>query len=230
MRILMLAPDVERREAAFTSVLMDRVVGMATTIGIGILATLMLPVAWSNPAAIATLVVAAVVFFVGVYVLFSRRLFRLLNRLTPAFIWGKVGSTLSRVHTSLIALRERPATLIAATGISVLRLLAMVVAVFFASQSFSINASLLAFLALMPISLALTTLPISINGLGLQDNTMVLLLATVGVTAAQAVTLSLFLHAMRNLYGLLGGIFFALERRRTPKVEPVLGKTSEVLR
>ncbi|NJN17840.1 MAG: hypothetical protein HC822_16975 [Oscillochloris sp.] len=73
---------------------------------------------------------------------------------------------------------------------------------------------LIAYFATIPIAVAITALPVAINGLGLQDNALILLFGTLGVTAAHALSLSIFLHAMRNGTGLLGGLLFALMRGR----------------
>jgi hypothetical protein len=233
MKMVLIAPDARRREAAVSSVLMDRVVGMAVTILVGLLAVLFLPSVWGDTTIIGTLVVATGLFCLGVAALFSRTLFNLLGRLTPGFIWRRVGDKLLKAHQSIVDLRGRPDVLLGSATISGLRQVAICGSVFCAGQAFGIAASPVAYFAIIPITLAITVLPVAINGLGLQDNALILLLGTVGVSSAEALSLSIFIHAMRNLTGLVGGLVFAAGRRRTPKpapesdAEPAEGAASE---
>ncbi|NTU80772.1 MAG: flippase-like domain-containing protein [Chloroflexales bacterium] len=220
MKMVLIAPDTRRREAAISSVLMDRVVGMAVTIVVGLLAVLFLPAVWGDTTVMGTLAVATALFCLGVAALFSRTLITLLGRLTPGFIWRRIGGKVLKVHESIADLRGRPDVLIGSATISGLRQIAICTSVFCAGQAFGIAASPVAYFAIIPITLAITVLPIAINGLGLQDNALILLLGTVGVGAAEALSLSIFIHAMRNLTGLIGGLVFAIGRRRSPTPEP----------
>lgn len=212
MKMVLLAPDLERREAAIASVLMDRVVGLAVTIGVGLVAVLLLPNVWNDVGLLATLAIALFGFALGAASLFSKRLFQLVARLTPGFIWRRVGPLALRVHEALLCLSHRPDVLLKASGVSVLRQLAICLSAYCAGLAFGIPLSPIAYFATVPIALAITALPLAINGLGLQDNALVFLLGVVGVTAAQALGLSIYLHAMRNGMGLVGGVIFAVSR------------------
>jgi uncharacterized protein (TIRG00374 family) len=232
MKMVLIAPDIKRREAAISSVLMDRVVGMAVTIAVGLLAVLFLPSVWGDRAVVSTLGISTLLFCVGAVALFSTTLVRLIGRLTPGPLWRRIGDPLMRVHASLVSLRGQPGALLAASGVSALRQLAICGSVFCAGQAFGIAVGPVPYFAMVPISMAITALPIAINGLGLQDNALILLLGLVGIGSAQALTLSLFIHTMRNLTGLIGGIVFAVGRRRrgaapAPAEQPTEGTSSE---
>jgi len=219
MKMALLVPDTDQREAAISSVVIDRMVGMAVTILTGILAILFLPVVWGDQAVMGTLALATLLFALGVVALFSRTLFRWVTHLAPGFLWRRFGASILKAHRSIIELRERPRFLLAAGLISLLRQVAVCLSVFYAGRAFGIAAGPVAYFAMIPIALAITVLPVTINGLGLQDHAMVLLLATVGMTSAEALSLSIFLHVMRNLVGLAGGLWFAVGRQRGPAVD-----------
>ncbi|MEI7772011.1 MAG: lysylphosphatidylglycerol synthase transmembrane domain-containing protein [Chloroflexales bacterium] len=212
MKMVLIAPDVSRREVAVSSVLMDRVIGLAVTIGVGLLAVLLLPSVWGEPAVIATLTLAVVVFCAGMVTIFNRRLIALVGRMVPQFIWGRVGPLILRVHDSLMVIGRSPRILLETAGISVLRQIAICLSVYCAGRGFGLGIAPLAYFATVPIAVAITALPVAINGLGLQDNALIFLLATVGLSAPQALSLSIFLHVLRNGLGLLGGLVFALTR------------------
>ncbi len=217
MKMVLIAPDVSRREVAVSSVLMDRVIGLAVTIGVGLAAVLLLPSVWGEPAVIATLALAVVVFCAGMVTIFNRGLIDLAGRIAPRFIWGRVGPIVLRIHESLMVIGRNPRILLETAGISVLRQIAICFSVYFAGLGFGLGLPPLAYFATVPIAVAITALPVAINGLGLQDNALIFLLATVGLGAAQALSLSIFLHVLRNGTGLLGGLLFALTRGRASR-------------
>ncbi len=219
MKMVMLVPDTSQREAAISSVVIDRVVGMAVTIATGILAVMFLPVVWGDRAMMGTLAVATSLFALGVVALFSRTLFRWVACLAPGFLWRRFGPSVLKAHQSIIELRRRPDVLLAAGIVSIVRQAAICLSVFCAGRAFGIAAGPVIYFAVIPIALAITALPFTIGGLGLQDQAMILLLATVGVTSAEALSLSIFLHVMRTLVGLTGGLWFAIGRRRRLAVE-----------
>lgn len=217
MKMVLIAPDVTRREVAVSSVLMDRVIGLAVTIGVGLVAVLLLPRIWSEPAVIITLSLAVAVFCVGVITIFNRELIDFVGRIIPKFVWNRVGPLILRVHESLMVIGRSPRTLLETMGISVLRQIAICLSVYCAGLGFGLEIPPLAYFATVPIAVAITALPVAINGLGLQDNALIFLLATVGLSAPQALSLSIFLHALRNGIGLLGGMIFAVTRNRAAR-------------
>ena len=58
-----------------------------------------------------------------------------------------------------------------------------------------------------------TVLPISINGLGVREGTVVFLLGQFGVQSERALVLSLLIFAMGLLVGVVGGLFVATDYR-----------------
>ncbi len=237
MKMVLIAPEMEQREDAVSSVLMDRVVGLAVTIAVGLAAVLLLPSVWRNGPMLISLALALLAFAAGATLLFSRRLLALAAGLTPSFIWCRVGPPVQRVQRSLLRMAHRRDILVQAAVISVLRQVAICGSVYCAGQAFGFGLGLVAYFATVPIAVAITALPLAVNGLGLQDNALILLLAGFGLSSAQALSLSIFLHAMRNGVGLLGGLIFALTRDRvvpaptaTPATpEPAAGQVERSL-
>jgi glycosyltransferase 2 family protein len=217
MKMVLIAPDTARREVAVSSVLMDRVIGLAVTIGVGLVAVLLLPRVWAEPAVIATLALAVAAFCAGMVTIFNRGLIDLAGRIAPRRIWERAGPILLRLHESLMVIGRSPRILLETAGISVLRQVAICLSVYFAGLGFGLGLPPLAYFATVPIAVAITALPVAINGLGLQDNALIFLLAGVGLGAAEALSLSIFLHLLRNTVGLLGGLLFALTRGRASR-------------
>lgn len=74
------------------------------------------------------------------------------------------------------------------------------------------------FLLFTPIISFSLTLPISVGGLGVREQTYVLLFGALGVSAAAATAMSLLNYALTNLaVGLIGGIWYVVENTRSLK-------------
>jgi hypothetical protein len=69
----------------------------------------------------------------------------------------------------------------------------------------------------VPLVTLLTLLPVSINGVGLRESAFPLLLAPVGVAAADAVALSLLSFAVVSIASLAGAVVFAVGVRRVER-------------
>lgn len=91
VKMVLIAPDLDRREDAVSSVLMDRVVGLAVTIAVGLTAVLLLPSVWDNAALLVSLGLILVAFSCGLISLFSRPLLDLIGRIMPGAIWRRAG-------------------------------------------------------------------------------------------------------------------------------------------
>lgn len=213
MKMIMIAGGASQREAAASSVVIDRVIGMAVTLVISALALLFLPVVWGNHTVLGALAATAILVSLGIAIIFSRRLFRLITLLAPRIIWRKIEASVARAHQSVINLRNRVDILVYASLVSLFRQIAISLSIFFAGKSFGIDGDVAIYFVIIPIVMAVTALPISINGLGLQDNAMVLLFGIVGVNSAEALSLSIFMHVTRSLTGIVGGLFFAFGSR-----------------
>jgi uncharacterized membrane protein YbhN (UPF0104 family) len=144
----------------------------------------------------------------------SRPLLRVALRLLPRRLRERLGPPLTRAQELLLALYSRPGVLARMVGISILIQVCVCTSVACAGLAFGVRAAPGLYFAVVPVALAVTALPISINGLGVQDTVLQLLLGGLGVPASAALLLSIYLHALRNGVGLAGGLLFALTRRR----------------
>ena len=84
--------------------------------------------------------------------------------------------------------------------------------VWFVAQEVGINADLIGCLVIVPIALLISFIPISIAGWGLREGAMVAGFAYVGVSATDAVFLSVTLGLCTTTVGLIGGILWLLTR------------------
>jgi uncharacterized protein (TIRG00374 family) len=224
-KLLMLSELGPRRELATASVMVDRLVGLAFIVGLGLCSALALPETRADGAVLGALLLSAVAFVAGVLVLLNRRALEMATAMLPERLRKRVAQPARDTQSHLRAIVSQPFVLLRTLVTSTAVQLAICSSAFCAGQAFGIAAGPLTYLAIVPISMAVTALPISINGLGVQDRAMLTLFALVGVPAAQSLTLSLYLHAVRSVIGMAGGLVFFTGRRR--RAAPAAGLAPE---
>jgi uncharacterized protein (TIRG00374 family) len=225
-KMIMVAENTLNREAAASSVLIDRMIGMIITTVIGIVSLFFLSSLRDNRIIMGSLVVTLLIISSFIFLILNRRAFEKMISFIPISIRKRFGGSISKIDQSIARLQGDPKILILASIISMLRQIAICVSFFCAGKSFGINAEMAVYFVVIPIVMAVIVLPISINGLGLQDNTMIFLLGMAGIGSVEALFLSIFMHITRNITGIIGGILFALGHRRN-NISSAVSKFSE---
>jgi len=120
---------------------------------------------------------------------------------------------LEAVAMGLARLRRDPG---AALGVVVSALayqLTMVAGAWMAGHAMGIHVGWSAMMAFIPVMAVAQVLPLSVNGLGLREGALVILLAPLGVAAGDAVAFGLLLYGMNLVVSLLGAPAFAVGTR-----------------
>jgi glycosyltransferase 2 family protein len=193
-----LAAGTRRRGAAVLSVLVDRGSGLVLLIAMACLAGLfvqgMMP-GWIG----ATLLGMAGLLLAGAACL------PLLPRISRWRFLGKRGAQIAMAGE---VYRSRPQLLAVAALLSLVVQLAGVVYTGLIAWAMGLDVSWSYLAVVVPLVALLTLLPISINGMGLRELGLVVLLGPVDVPAASAVTLSLLQFAATFAASLLGAGFY----------------------
>ena len=122
-------------------------------------------------------------------------------------------SFLDAVHVGLARMRQNPASAISVLVSALAYQLSVVLAAWLAVHALGIPVGWSAMMAFIPVVSIAQVLPLSVNGLGLREGALVLLLAPLGVTSTQAVALGLLLYGMNLVVSLLGAPAFAVGPR-----------------
>jgi hypothetical protein len=115
-----------------------------------------------------------------------------------------LGSRLAGVVEAARVYLRQPGLLASTTLLSLLVQLANVVLVWLIALGLGLDVSLGYMTVVVPLMTLLTLLPVSVNGMGLREVALVVLLGPAGVPAAAAVTLSLLTFAVYAALGLVG--------------------------
>lgn len=110
-------------------------------------------------------------------------------------------------------LKPRPVPLLAGVCIALVVHCAAVLTAVLVAAAYGIDASLELWLAVIPLSLLVSMLPVSVNGWGVREASVVMLAAPFGVPAVEALLVSLTLGVL-NLVASLPGALLVLKGRR----------------
>ena len=195
--------------SAVTSVLVDRVVAMAAIV---LLVAITLPLAFDgSDRGVAPLwlwaVVASCILGIAVVAGFAKMP-------VPRSLSGNpLVRGLRRLSADLWKIISRPGYLAATLGASIVVQVIGATAVFVIAQSLGVRLALIQCLALMPVVVLATAVPISIAGWGVREVAMVTVLASVGVAHENALLISLIYGGLAVATSLPGGALWFFERR-----------------
>jgi uncharacterized protein (TIRG00374 family) len=195
---------------AVASVFMDRMLGVAALLVMGVPGLFFARDLAANRAVIAGLAATGAVSLVTILIIFSERFGVWSARLigaVPAPALQRMAHSIvesircyARFHWRLLQV------LLASIAVQILR----VVQAYCLGRSLGIDAALAAYFAFIPVILLIMLLPITVNGLGTSQAAFVWFFARVGVANAPAFVLSLLFVALGIVGNLPGGVLYAL--------------------
>jgi uncharacterized protein (TIRG00374 family) len=198
-----------RRTFVLSSVLFDRLTGLAATLIVAAFAALWLGVGGVSWLPMQWTFVALTAIALSVAALLA------LSRL-PTTPQGKIGLVAQRVHTFSLEFRRlalRRKLVVRALILSLAFQLSWVASQWCMLLSVTEDAPVLSVAAASPLSLIAAMLPLSLNGLGVREGTFSYLLAALGVAPEQAVATAMLSLLPLLLSSAVGGLLLATMRR-----------------
>lgn len=214
---------------ATMSVLADRLLGL---VALGLVALTGLSVGRSLPHSITLLVAVAAVTLAPLLlfrVSLSSSARRAVSGCRRRWLPARAGEWLRQAADAADAYGRRPGVLALALLVSLGAQGLLIVSAWLFCRAVDPSVPLGKVAAFVPLITLLTVLPVSINGLGVQDGGFVLLFGRTGTSAAAAVSMSLLWHAARAASNLLGGLLYLRsELRRTPVQPWICGRNGDL--
>jgi glycosyltransferase 2 family protein len=210
-RVYRVAKDTKDSEAAIVSVFIERFTGLTALSAIAVIG---LPPVFSIVGRwdIILIFFACVSALVGVVLLVVSP--KLLIWADPILKKLKLGNLLERLAKIQILMKQfaqHRKALAFSLGLSLLLQLGIVYYHYLIAQQLKISISFLELLVFIPIIVVVTLLPISLGGLGLKEGLWVYLFSRVGLTAEQALLLSITITLLSWLLSLPGGIVLLMD-------------------
>lgn len=195
VRAWVLAEQPRRRGAALLSVVSERFSGLIALVILAFLAALVqydtLP--WWVLASVLGLTVGMV------------------GGLTLLPIGKRYSIKLKSLAQALSLSRQHRGRWWVALGLAFLVQLGSIVQIALVGHALGLSVPLLGYAVAVPLVSLLTMLPLSLNGLGIREGSLILLLAPFGVTVPGAVALGLAWFALTLTLGLMGGVVYLFQ-------------------
>lgn len=158
---------------------------------------------WLEFGVVGLVAVVGLIFFGSTWARLHVLLARLPNRLVQpgAAVWNVFGNYGGQWRT-----------LLKAFVLSVLLQANVVLYFILIARALHLEVPAHSFFLIVPLATFVTMLPVSINGIGLRENALAAMLAWYGVAVAHAVALAWLVYLGSLLFGLIGGIVYALRR------------------
>jgi uncharacterized protein (TIRG00374 family) len=223
---------VERKAEAFSTVFIDRMLGLPALLLLGgLVVCIRAPffLAHSATRVAFFFMLAVILCFSAVMVaafgwnLFERWAF--LRRLEER---TSLGPLVRRIYEAFFLCRRQPILLIRAFALSLVSQLLVILTAFCYGSSLGITASGWDYLSLFPIILSIAAVPVTPGGLGVREGATVALLGVVGVPAVSALPLSLLLYFSTIIVGLIGGLVFIVHPMRRQMLSAIQAPPQDV--
>jgi glycosyltransferase 2 family protein len=215
VRVADTAPFTGSKTLATTVVLIDRILGL---IALLVLAAAASALAWrlGLPLDGMLYVWLALVVFTGGLLLFLRHPDRL-ARTVRSVLADRLMAVQVRVQnlvTAIARFAQEPRELWFAFGGALIVQALLVLFYVCAAHSLAVPLPLIAASVIVPISLAVQMVPVSINGFGVREAVFAFFFTSLGLSVSSALTLSLGSAALIMLFSLSGGAVFMMRPRR----------------
>jgi glycosyltransferase 2 family protein len=197
---------------AMSSVLVDRLLGL---LALMLFALIGLPfaagLAERAPMLVLALWLGAAALLAALGAIFWGRSWPRLRRLL-ARLPERLAGAIALVWNAFRSYRGQWGTLLRAFGLSLLLQANVVLYYVLIARALHLDAPALSFFLIVPLATFVTMLPISINGIGLREGALATMLGWYGVATAGAVALAWLVYLSSVLFGLIGGIVYAVRR------------------
>ena len=157
--------------------------------------------------------------------------FRLASNVAGLPMLDKIPNIKNLIEESKASIREytnHREVVIASLGLSLLYHIGNSVTFYFFALAANADVSVLPFLFIAPLVALLVMIPISVNGLGIQEGSYVFYLEQIGVAGPAALLAAVFSRATLLILGLFGGLLFLTYKDR-PRQAPTRTERTESL-
>ncbi len=220
-----------KTNVVLATVLIERYAGLLT-VCLFVLLTLPITIPYllaRSPLLVGVIVGMIAIVALALPLLFSPKVARQISLRLPAISKSDLGRKLRDFYRTLLQYREHPLTLAAFALLTISEVLSYFVMNYLSARALGMDVSLLFFLCAMPVVHLLLRIPISVQGLGVQEGCFVFALALHGIAAPETkgVAVSLVQRAVEWLMAIApGGLLLWLTRG--PDAQTVAASDSSV--
>jgi glycosyltransferase 2 family protein len=196
------------RATAFSTVVMDRLIGTVALAGLALLTTMPALTAFHLTMVYLALVGFFVLSVVMVWAVFHPALLPALERLLARVGLGGFGPALDDLAARLAAFRDQRGLFVRLLGVALVVQISRIFVHVMVAWALGLDIALPYFFLLVPLLAVAVSLPISLNGIGVREGAGIVLFGLVGLGRADAFALQFTTYLVAVAVSLLGGLVF----------------------
>lgn len=204
-------------------ILVERFTGVVSAAVYAVAALFMGFTAIGNQSIMIPIIIFFVISVVIAVIIINPSIFGIKKLFNKFNFMRKIKEKLSNVINTLASFKNYKIVLLKVLIYSLLLQFAVILNYYLAALAVGIDLSLAAFIFIVPVVSIITMIPISIGGIGLRENSIVFIMAAMGVTNEKAAVCSLLILIMLIIVGIVGGIVYVVR----PYFEGEAGKAVE---
>ncbi|WP_028580366.1 lysylphosphatidylglycerol synthase transmembrane domain-containing protein [Desulfogranum japonicum] len=139
-----------------------------------------------------------------------------LEKKIPFFAQHSLGKKLISMHRAFLQFKKFPRILLISFIFSLVLQFIRVITMYVTACAFGIDADIVTFFIVVPITVIVIMIPVSVGGLGVREGAFVSLFGLVGIGVNESFVISGTNSVMVTLIGLMGGIFYIAYKNKVP--------------
>ena len=213
IRVYKIVNETDDRTVGFAGVIIERILGIAATLLLAILALFFISQQFHSQRLLYTsifLLLAIMLFFM---LMVRNRPFKLLLHVFEKLTIFNIGEKFNKLFEAIHHFKDRRGTLLLVLFYSLLSQLSIILMNFFLVKAFALRLDISYLFVVIPVSFLLTILP-SINGVGFRDLGFVQVLKHAGIGDAAALSLSFMNLLIPMIISVIGAVLFIIQKRQ----------------
>jgi uncharacterized protein (TIRG00374 family) len=202
------------KSEALAVIFVDRFLGLFMLLIFALIAFFILQEAASGGTHLILWIMAGLLLFLLIgWLIFSppKKLRAFANNISIPFS-SKLQMIVEKMSGAFWTFRDKKEVLLKALGLSLLLQTNVIIYYFVVSSALNLSVPLYNFFLIIPLSLFIMMLPVTINGIGLRENIFYYFFSTFDITRAEAIAFAWIEYGVIIILGVLGGIVYALRK------------------
>lgn len=200
--------------AALSTVIFDRFIGFLSLTSLAMVAALICLRLLSIVHTVYFIALILLAWLLGLYLLFNERAARFLIKYFKKFIPSIVFNKTRDVYMAINVFRHKKSLMFRVFVIAVCVQSLRVLVHFWAAKAVGVQTNVFYFFVFVPIIAMAASLPISVGGIGVREQSGVSMFASVGIAASQVVSFEFLAYLVAVISTLPGGILFAFRKEK----------------
>lgn len=193
---------------AFAATFLDRFIGLFTLTWFSLAAYFLAPAFPGGQSVLALILCVTAVLSITIASAFSRRLSGLGERIVLKLVPDRVGERVTKIRLGILRCRAHLKILALATVVSVGVQLMRVGVHYVVGRALGLDVSFGYFLIFIPLIAIIASVPVSFGGIGVRENSGVLLFGRLGVEGTVAFSMEFIAYLVGLAASLVGGVVF----------------------